>query len=176
MVEPFLGEIEFFAFPTPPKGWAACAGQLLAIDQNQALFTLLGTTYGGDGMKTFALPDLRGRLPLGQGQGRTLENYALGQAGGQESVTLTVQQIPGHTHPVNASDKPDVNPVGSPAGNLLSLAGNPSPIEMYGNGNPAPMAASTVANAGGGQAHENRMPYLALNPCIAITGEFPNRP
>ena len=175
MPEPFLGEIEFFAFDFAPKGWAPCAGQLLAINQNQPLFSLLGTTYGGDGINTFALPDLRGRAPVGQGQEHSLGNYPLGQAGGQETVTLTLQQIPAHGHPVGAVDKPPATTVPSPAGNLLSLAGNPSPIEMYGTGNPAPMSASTVANTGGGQAHDNRMPYLALNPCIAIIGEYPSR-
>ncbi len=176
MIEAILGEIEFFAFGMVPKGWLPCAGQLLSITANQALFSLLGTTYGGDGRTTFGLPDLRGRLPVGQGLGRNLSNYDLGQKGGNEGVALTLQQIPAHTHPVGAVSNPPAPAVPSPAGNLLSTVGNPGPIDMYGTGNLSPMAATTVASAGGGQAHENRMPYLALNPCIAIAGEFPSRP
>jgi len=172
----FLGEIQYFSFPIPPTGWAACNGQLLSINLNAPLFSLLGTTYGGDGLNTFALPDLRGRVPVGQGQGHSLNPYSLGQKDGQEGVALTVQQIPAHTHAATAVDKPAATPVASPAGNLLSVVGNPNPIKTYGTGNLAAMSGTTVASSGGGQTHENRMPYLALNPCIATSGIYPTRP
>ena len=122
MSEPFVGEIRMFGFGFAPQGWAPCNGQLLPINQNQALFSLLGTTYGGDGEATFALPDLRSRVPVGQGQGPGLSAYAEGQAGGAETVTLTATQMPGHTHPVRASSSaagstspgPSAGPFGQP--------------------------------------------------------------
>jgi|SRR5947207_14407477 len=160
----FLGEIRLFSFGFAPKSWALCNGQFLPINQNQALFSLLGTTYGGNGVTTFALPDLRGRLPIHMGQAHTL-----GEKAGNTSVTLNIQQLPTHTHNLVASDANGTQPVA--AGNVLAQANN-----LYTP--PANLTAldpSTVSNVGGSQPHNNLMPYLALNFCIALQGIFPSR-
>ncbi|HEV2802036.1 MAG TPA: tail fiber protein [Pyrinomonadaceae bacterium] len=164
MAEPFLSEIRIMSFNFPPKGWALCNGQLLPINQNQALFALLGTTYGGDGRVNFALPDLRARVPMHFGNGHTL-----GERAGAPAVTVNIQQLPQHTHILNASTATGQN---QPPGALLGKAA----ANMYG---PAtgltPMGAATNTNTGGSQPHENMQPYLTLSFCIALQGIFPSR-
>jgi microcystin-dependent protein len=169
--EPFVGEIRMFGFNFPPQGWAFCDGQLLPISQNAALFSLLGTTYGGDGVTTFALPDLRSRVPISQGQGDGLSSYAEGQAGGTETVTLAAAQMPAHTHSVNASSSPAASE--RPAGRVLARSPGHSYI-------PEPdtdtvMNAKMLGDAGNSQPHDNIQPYLVLNFCIALLGIFPAR-
>ena len=163
MAEPFLSEIRLFSFNFPPKGWAFCNGQLLPINQNQALFSLLGTTYGGNGQTTFALPDLRGRYAMHVGNGHTL-----GEKAGSESVTLNQQQMPQHLHFMQAANKEA--DLSIPGGNLL---GN------FNNGyraatNLTTLLGGTVTNTGGSQPHNNMAPYLAINFCIALQGVFPS--
>jgi microcystin-dependent protein len=165
MAEPFLAEIRIFSINFAPKGWAMCNGQLLPINQNQALFSLLGTTYGGNGQTTFALPDLRARVPVHLGSG-----FTLGQSGGEAAHTLTQQELPAHMHMLQASSAAANTP--SPAGNVLATTVN----AIYGGAtNLAPLVAGSVANVGGSQAHENRQPHLALTFCIALQGIFPSQ-
>ena len=165
MAEPFLAEIRIFSFNFPPKGWAFCNGQFLPINQNQALFSLLGTTYGGNGQTTFALPNLKGRTPLHVGNGHTQ-----GEAAGTTAVTISQQQMPQHIHFLNASN--DAANAVLPAGNVFAV----SPQQVYAPaGNLTPMVASSVTNVGGSQPHTNMMPYLVLNFCIALQGIFPSR-
>lgn len=165
MAEPFLSEIRIFSFNFPPKGWAQCNGQLLPINQNQALYSLLGTTYGGDGRVNFGLPDLRGRVPI-----HVDNNHPLGQKGGEAAHTITAPEMPQHTHPLQSTNtqaaSPNVN------GNVLAKANT----NIYGAAaNLGQMRTGTVSNVGGGQAHENRQPFLVLNVCIALQGLFPSR-
>lgn len=164
MSEPFLSEIRLMSFAFAPEGWASCDGQLLPINQNQALFSLLGTTYGGDGRVNFALPDLRGRTPI-----HVSYVYSLGERGGETAHTLSISELPAHTHPVMASSSDGNQP--DPAGNLLARA----PDNFY---TPAVdlnrLNASTVSSAGGSQGHLNMQPYLALFFCIALQGIFPS--
>lgn len=163
--EPFLSEIRIFSFDFPPKGWAFCNGQLLPINQNQALFALLGTTYGGDGQTTFALPDLRSRAPIHQGA-----SFNLGQRGGEEAHTLTISEMPEHTHQMRASaDSPTVAP---PTNNFFSSNTGFTP---YGSTADVTMSPTCISNVGGSQAHENRSPFLILNFCIALQGVFPSQ-
>ena len=165
MGQPFLGEVKLIAWNFAPKGWAFCNGQFLAINQNQALFSLLGTSYGGNGQTTFALPDLRGRAALHQGQG-----FTVGQNGGQEFHTLTLGEMPAHNHFVNASDtQGDRNTV---QGSLLAReVGVP-----YGAfSSLTTLHPTTVTNFGGSQAHENRQPFLVINFIIALQGIFPSQ-
>ena len=162
MAEAFLGELRLMSFGYAPRGWAMCNGQLLAINQNQALFSLLGVTYGGNGQTTFALPDLRGRVPIHFGAG-----FNQGQADGRETHTVNTQELPGHTHLVNASSS---NGSGADPGTLAQFSNGYS-----GAGNLTTLQASTITNVGGSQPHENRQPYLVLNWCIALTGIFPSR-
>jgi microcystin-dependent protein len=171
MSEPFVGEIRMFGFGFAPQGWALCNGQLLPINQNQALFSLLGTTYGGDGRITFAVPDLRSRVPVGQGQGPGLSSYAEGQAGGAETVTLAVSQMPGHTHPVKASS----SAAGSDQPEGRALARSASHIYTAGPDASTVLNAGMLGDAGGSQPHDNIQPYLAVNFCIALAGIFPSR-
>ena len=164
MAEPFLSEIRIMSFDFPPKGWAFCAGQFLPINQNQALFALLGTTFGGNGQTTFALPDLRGRVPIHVGSGHTL-----GQSGGEQAHTLTLSELPQHVHALNAtSDNAVVDP---PGGNLLAAGAN-----QYASppGNTTLVPAS-VGSVGGSQPHLNAQPFLTLNFCIALQGIFPSQ-
>lgn len=164
MAEPFLSEIRLFSFNYPPKGWAFCNGQFLPINQNQALFSLLGTTYGGNGQTTFALPDLRGRCAMHEGNG-----HILGEKAGSEAVTLTIQQLPQHLHFLQGANKDGDQPL--PTGNLLGNVNNlyRAPTNLI------PLLAGTVANVGGSQPHTNMCPYLTINFCIALIGIFPSQ-
>jgi microcystin-dependent protein len=168
MSEPFLGQITIVGFNFAPRGWAQCNGQILPIAQNTALFSLLGTTYGGNGQTTFALPDLRSRVPIHVGQGPGLSSYALGQAAGTETVTLNINQMPTHNHLMGASSEEGAP--SSPSGQVPAKGG------IYG---PAPdgtvMNPTVITNTGGSQPHENIQPYLTLNFCIALEGIFPSR-
>jgi len=171
MSTPFLGELKIISWNYAPKGWALCNGQFLPINQNQALFSILGTTYGGNGQTTFALPDLRGRVPIHQGDG-----FTLGQAVGQEFHTLTMSEMPQHIHFLEGSS-------------LVGAAVNPRPQNSNGslfaqdpgncyNSNVqslTPLAPGSVTNTGGSQPHENRQPWLTLNIIIALQGIFPSR-
>lgn len=168
MAEPFIGQLMLVPYNFVPRGWAACDGSLLSIAQNSALFSLLGTTYGGNGTTTFALPDLRGRAPVSQGQGPGLQPYTLGETGGAESVTLLAAQMPAHNHLVHAQTG-DAND-GSPQNALPAGQGS------YQTGAPnATMNSGMIAPAGGSQPHENRPPFLALQWIIALQGIFPSR-
>jgi microcystin-dependent protein len=164
MAEPFLSEIRLFSFNFAPKGWALCDGQLLPINQNQALFSLLGTTYGGNGTTNFALPNLQGRVPIHQGN-----SFTLGEAGGESVHTLIVNEMPDHTHGVKASS----NPAGTsdPAGAFWAQAA----LLAYSSKSNVGMAPQAIANAGGSQPHENMPPYLVINFCIALQGIFPSQ-
>lgn len=163
MAEPFLSEIRIMSFVFAPRGWALCNGQLLPINQNQALFSLLGTTFGGDGRVNFALPDLRGRVPIHVGSGHTL-----GERAGEQAHTLSISELPTHTHMLNGSS--GNGDVASPAGAFLAAAGN-----VYAPAsNLVALDASSVAPAGGSQAHLNMQPFLVLNFCIALQGIFPS--
>ncbi|MEM5775265.1 MAG: tail fiber protein [Anaerolineaceae bacterium] len=164
MSEPFISEIKIFSFNFPPRGWALCNGQLLPIAQNSALFSLLGTTYGGNGQTTFALPNLQGRTPLHFGSG-----FVLGQAGGEMSHTLNVAELPAHAHAANASSAAAT--ATSPAGNLWANGNVPAYTDPGGQ----VMNPAALANVGGSQPHENMPPYLVLNFCIALQGIFPSR-
>ena len=170
MSEPFLGEISMVGFNFAPRGWAYCDGQLLPIGQNQALFAILGTSFGGDGRTSFGLPDLRGRTPIGAGQGSGLSNRSVGAQVGSEPLVLTEAQIPSHTHTVKASSQ-DVN-APNPTGNILGK----QPVEFYEDPSvEKPMHANSIASTGGGQGHENRQPYQAVRFIIALQGLFPSR-
>ena len=169
MSEPFLAEIRIIGFNFAPRGWAFCDGQILPINQNQSLYSLLGTTYGGDGRTSFALPDLRSRTPVHKGDG-----YQLGQKGGAETVTLTAAQIAAHTHAAKASSSAGNQT--QPAGRVL--AAPTAPDLLYRDpeaANATALRSGTVTNAGGGQAHNNMQPYLTLSFCIALQGLFPSR-
>ncbi|SMB83897.1 phage tail protein [Deinococcus hopiensis] len=166
MSEPFIGEIRPISFNFAPKGWAMCNGQLLPINQNQALFSILGTYYGGDGRTNFALPDLRGRMAVHAGLS------VLGIRAGESFHTLTTAELPRHTHLLGASSRPATTPL--PAGNLLAAPAQGE--RLYGTG-PVDTALSpdAVSSFGGGQPHENRPPFLVLNYIIALQGIFPSR-
>lgn len=171
MADPFVAEIRMFPFNFAPKGWAFCDGQLLPLSQNTALFSLLGTTYGGDGKSTFALPDLQGRAPMHPGQGPGLSLHDLGETGGSETVTLLESEIPAHSHTLSTSVRPadSLNP-----GQLSPGTGN----NMYtaaAGATLVAMAPDALAPAGGDQPHNNMQPYLTLSFCIAMQGVFPPR-
>ena len=175
MTDPFVSEIRVFPFNFAPVGWAKCDGQLLPISQNTALFSLLGTTYGGNGKSTFALPDLQGRFPIQHGQGPGLSDYFAGQTGGSATVTLLESEIPSHSHQARAVDG---------EGTETSAEGNAWATPRYGRATEdtysasatVPMSPSALAAAGGGQPHNNMPPYLTLTFCIAMQGIFPARP
>lgn len=174
MADPFVAEIRIFPFNFAPKGWAWCDGQLLPLSQNTALFSLLGTTYGGDGKSTFALPDLQGNLPIHPGQGPGLSLYDLGQMGGSETVTLLESEIPLHTHTLRASSDPGDLQQPSPA---RSLARSTNGFAYITGVSPnATLAPEALAPAGGDQPHNNLMPYLTYYFNIALQGVFPARP
>jgi microcystin-dependent protein len=164
MAEPFLSEIRLMSFVYPPNGWALCNGQLLPINQNQALFSLLGTTYGGDGRVNFALPDLRGRTPIHVGHGHTL-----GERGGEQAHTLSVAELPSHVHVMSATSGTGDTPVAP--GNLL--ADSPSQLYAAPTGLTA-LSPTSVTTVGGSQAHQNMQPFLTLSFCIALIGIFPS--
>ena len=168
----YIGEIRMFAGTFAPRGWAFCEGQLLSIAQYTALFSLLGTTYGGDGRTTFALPDLRGRVPMHPGQGPGLSLRRLGEKGGVEQHTLTTQELPPHTHALYADSS--VGTSSGPGG--LAPARNAAGIPQYGPGSNVTLDASAVGTTGGGQPHSIMQPYLAVNYIIALEGIFPSRP
>ncbi|HSU35910.1 MAG TPA: tail fiber protein [Propionibacteriaceae bacterium] len=170
MSEPFIGEIRLFPYDFAPRGWAFCHGQLLSIVQNTSLFALLGTTYGGDGRITFALPDLRGRVAVSSGQGPGLSAYELGGVGGAESVTLTEAELPTHTHQVSVNGRASSS--SKPGNHYLGRASSGTAYASTANGTLNPDA---VVPAGGGEPHENRPPHLTLNYCIALAGIFPSR-
>jgi microcystin-dependent protein len=176
----YLGQITMFGFGFAPKGWALCNGQTLAINQNQALFALLGTTYGGNGVTTFLLPNLQAALPVCEGQGAGLSGYVMGQVGGNANVTLLQNQLPSHNHTFNASKTGAAS--ATVTGNIPATptVSTPNPAYMYANqGSPAlifvTMAAGACGPAGSSQAHSNLMPSLTINFCIALTGIFPSR-
>jgi microcystin-dependent protein len=165
MAEPFLSEIRIMSFGFAPKGWALCDGQLLPINQNQALFSLLGTTFGGDGRVNFALPDLRSRVPIHVGGGHTL-----GERGGEQAHTLSIGELPTHTHVLSGTSTTGTAAI--PAGNLMA----PTAFQAYHQADNAlvAMAPQAVANVGGSQAHLNMQPFLVLNFSIALQGIFPS--
>lgn len=176
-MEPYLGQIQAFGFNFTPRGWAHCNGQLLPISQNQALFSLLGTIYGGDGRTTFALPDLRGRVPMNYGQGSGLSNQPIGERSGAERVTLNTNEIPAHTHAttVNVNITPGEQSV--PVNNFLAKdnGGTNNYSATSTSGATLNPSAVSVQNTGGSQSHYNMQPYLAINYCIALTGLYPSR-
>jgi microcystin-dependent protein len=170
-MEPLLGSLLLFAGNFAPRGWMFCNGQLLPISQNTALFSILGTTYGGNGQTTFGLPDLRGRAPISFGQGPGLSNYDLGQSGGAESVTLLVSNIPSHNHSLlgdagNGAPSPQGNVLGSPTANIYDAKGQPN----------LALNAASIGMTGGGQPVSIMQPYLTLTWIIAVEGVFPSRP
>lgn len=164
MGTPFMSEIKIVGFNYAPKGWAECNGQFLPINQNQALFSLLGTMYGGNGQTTFALPDFRGRVPIHLGAG-----FIQGQAGGQEFHTVTQSEMPAHNHFVQATSVPGTKNL--PAGNLLATMNAP----QYATAINTTLVPATISNVGGSQPHENRQPFLVLNFIIALQGVFPSQ-
>lgn len=165
MAQPYVGEIRMFAGNFAPAGWMFCGGQLLPISENETLFQLIGTTYGGDGQSTFALPDLRGRIPIHQGNG-----FVLAENGGAETITLTAGQIAAHTHPLLAADVVGGDP--NPAANLLAES---SAASLYQAGAPsAAMAAQAISAVGGSQPHTNFQPYLCIEFIISLFGIFPS--
>lgn len=172
MAQPFVGEIRMFAGNFPPVGWMFCDGQLMPISENEVLFQLIGTTYGGDGQETFALPNLQSRLPIHMGTSTTGTTYQIGEAAGVESVTLTTSQIPAHNHPLLVSTDPGTgtNPAGAAAGAL-------SPVSVY-KANVTPpnvaMNASSITPAGGSQPHDNMQPFLCINFIISLFGLYPS--
>src|ERR1700749_835346 len=180
MAEPFLGEIRLMSFVFAPKGWALCNGQLLPINQNQPLFALLGTTYGGDGRVNFALPNLQGRVPLHMGSG-----FTLGQLGGETFHTLNISEMTQHNHTLKmANVSADGGASGKTPGSTKALAqahaatggSSPTPVSLYGTGAPSQVfGSSSITTNGGSQAHQTQQPFLVLNYCIALQGIFPSQ-
>lgn len=166
MSEPFLSEIKIVSFNFPPKGWALCNGQFMPINQNQALFALLGTTFGGNGQTTFALPNFRGRVPMHRGNGHTL-----GESAGATSVTVNMQQMPQHTHPINATNA--AGDTVSAAASVLAQLNDGYGVQ--GGASATTLSPATVSMQGGSQPHTNMMPYLTLNFIIALQGIFPSQ-
>lgn len=170
-MDPFVAEIRIFPFNFAPKGWAWCDGQLLPLSQNTALFSLLGTTYGGNGMNNFVLPDLQGRTPMHPGQGPGLSLHDLGETGGSEWVSLLESEIPSHGHSLMAANLNSQSTI--PTSNSL---GRGNPVKIYSNVAPTTeMGSNSLAPAGGDQPHNNMMPYLTMYFCIALQGVFPPR-
>jgi microcystin-dependent protein len=173
MTDPFVGEIKMVGFDIAPHGWAFADGQTLSTNQNTMLFAILGNTYGGDGIRTFALPELRGRTPIHRGRWRD-RNFTLGEKSGTESVTLTAAEIPAHTHEVRAVSTPGDER--SPQGALFGAEVEPDlPYSWPGADSITSLRSGTVADSDGGQQHENMQPYLTVNFLIALAGIFPNR-
>ena len=176
MADPFLAEIRIFPFNFAPKGWAFCDGQILPISQNTALFSLLGTTYGGDGKSTFALPNLQGSAPMQPGQGQGLSLRDLGEMSGVESVTLLVSEMPIHTHQFRAHGIDIATPNAGDPTRVLGASANANLYQTNAAANIVLMAPQALPPAGGGLPHNNMQPYLTLNFCIALQGVFPQRP
>lgn len=170
MAQPFIGEIRMVGFNFAPVNWAMCNGQTIAISQNTALYTLIGTTFGGDGINTFQLPDLRGRVPITQGTGAGLSAYVIGQLAGTENVTLTVQQIPQHRHAFQCNSAAGTQ--GSPSGAFLALDAH---TEMYGTIDNGTMNPNSIGFTGGSAPHTNIQPILAITFVIALFGIFPTQ-
>lgn len=171
-MEPFIGEIKMFGGNFAPRGWALCDGQLLSIASNSALFSILGTIYGGDGVSTFGLPDMRGRVSVHAGNGPGLSPRSLGEKGGQETVTLTTQQVPSHTHTAIASGGGAHS--ASPEGSLAADSGEGVPA--YGTDDPkVNMDSGAIGNTGGGQPHPNLQPFVTVNFIVALQGVYPSR-
>jgi microcystin-dependent protein len=170
MSSPYIGEIRMFAGSFAPAGWAFCDGQQLPISENDALFTLIGTTYGGDGESTFMLPDLRGRAPMHQGTGSGLGTYVIGELAGVESVTLTTQQIPAHNHAWQASTGQGTS--NTPANNVTA---SPPVMKLYRLGTPGDPMSPIIQPAGGQQPHENLQPYLTISFIISLFGVYPTQ-
>lgn len=175
MSQPYIGEIRMFGFGRTPNGWQACDGSLLPISENDALFALIGTTYGGNGVTTFAVPDLRGRLPVHQGQGPGLSNYVIGQSAGTETVTLMSTQMPAHTHALQATTAAATST--TPGAALLpgAVSGDTFYVNTITGNNVAAMSAQMLGSGGGSQPHENCMPTLTVQYCIALFGIFPTQ-
>lgn len=172
MADPFVAEIRLFPFNFAPSGWAFCDGQLMPISQNTALFSLLGTTYGGDGKTTFGLPDLRGRAPMQPGQGQGLSLRHLGEMGGAETVTLLASEIPSHSHTILCNNGLSNSRTPGPT---VSIARTGGGLVYEAAGNQTAMAAQALTPAGGSTPHTNMQPYLTVNSCIALQGVFPPR-
>jgi len=177
MSDPFVAEIRIFPFTFAPIGWAFCNGQLLAISQNTALFSLIGTYYGGNGTSTFALPNLQARSPLQQGSGPGLSTYDLGESGGTTTVTLLQNNLPIHNHAINCVDGARLRgQIGDPTNSILvKSSGNPANAYTSGGTLNQQLPQNLLAPVGGNQPHNNLMPYLTLNFCIALQGVFPTR-
>jgi microcystin-dependent protein len=173
MADPFVAEIRIFPFNFAPKGWAFCNGQILPLSQNTALFSLLGTTYGGDGKSTFALPDVQGNAAMHPGQGQGLSLHDLGEIGGSENVTLLESEIPAHQHTLRGTNTQGDNP--TPGANILARPGSTMIYQQNPSANLVAMAPQALPPAGGGLPHNNMQPYLTLNYCIALQGVFPPR-
>jgi len=182
MSDPYIGQIEVFAFDFAPKGWALCDRRLMLISQNQALFSVIGTTFGGDGIKNFALPDLRGRTPIGQGNGLGLTPRLVGDAMGEENHTMTINEMPYHNHGLGVLYNPDLakntympdNTVVLAKATGMDKSGNPLVMTPYVNESaPAAAMSPTAISQAGGAPHPNMMPYLTLNVCISLTGPIP---
>ncbi len=172
-MDPFVAEIRIFPFNFPPKGWAWCDGQLLPLSQNVALFSLLGTTYGGNGASNFALPDLQGRAPMHPGQGPGLSLHDLGETGGSETVSLLESEIPSHAHTLRADADPATR--SAPGGHILAGSIGTSAFQSTTNSNLTQLADTALAPAGGDMPHNNLQPYLTFYFCIAMQGVFPPR-
>jgi len=173
MADPFVAEIRIFGFIFAPKGWAFCNGQILPLSQNTALFSLLGTTYGGDGKSNFALPDMQGNAPMHPGQGPGLSLHDLGEIGGSETVSLLESEIPSHSHGLMCDIVSATKSL--PTGNAFAKVSGATPYLPPAGAATTPMADATLTPAGGDQPHSNMMPYLTLNFCIALQGVFPPR-
>jgi len=173
MSDPFIGEIKMFAGNFAPRSWALCDGQLVAVTQNEALFSLLGTIYGGDGRTTFGLPDMRGRIPLHQGQGPGLSNRRIGEKFGTENETLTTQQLPAHNHQFQASTNPADS--GYPAANVVADTDTTLTYRKSIFDPDTPFPANTISNSGSSQPHSNIMPFQCINFIIALFGVYPSR-
>jgi microcystin-dependent protein len=173
MSEPFIAEIRIFGFNFAPRGWASCNGQILPIAQNTALFSLLGTMYGGNGQTTFALPNLQGRAAMPWGQGPGLTNRVLGEIGGEQNVTLIQTEMPAHNHPVGSDSAAGGN--ADPTNGMWAATGRGRPLPYSSNAPNTLMSGQALATAGANQPHNNMPPYLTLNFCIALQGIFPSR-
>ncbi|MGR3811674.1 phage tail protein [Jiulongibacter sp. NS-SX5] len=173
MAEPYVGEIRMFAGNFAPRGWAFCDGQLLAVSQNDALFSLFGTIYGGDGRTTFGLPDMRGRIPIHAGSGPGLTPRTVGSKGGSENVTLTEQQLPSHRHPVRISEDIATRPF--PEGGVLASNAETAAFYNQGSSSDSLEKMDGIADTGGSQSHSNLMPFLCINFIVALFGIYPSR-